>query len=122
MTTHYLDEAERLCDRLAVIDAGTVVACDSPASLLASLGDEILELRVDQTDKAAKILYSNGVAAQDVLVIGGTVTASLRGIPGTRLIQLLNEDSVTVRSAATRRPTLDDVYLRLTGGRMTAAD
>jgi ABC-2 type transport system permease protein len=85
MTTHYLDEAERLCDRLAVIDAGTVVACDSPASLLASLGDEILELRVDQTDKAAKILYSNRVAPQDVLVIGGTVTASLRGIPGTRL-------------------------------------
>jgi hypothetical protein len=38
MTTHYLDEAERLCDRLAVIDAGTVVACDSPASLLASMG------------------------------------------------------------------------------------
>ena len=122
MTTHYLDEAERLCDRLAVIDAGTVVACDSPASLLASMGDEILELRVDQTDRAAKILYSNGVVPQDVLVIGGTVTASLRGIPGTRLIQLLNEDSVTVRSVATRRPTLDDVYLRLTGGRMAAAD
>jgi len=44
MTTHYLDEAERLCDRLAVIDAGTVVACDSPASLLASMGDEKLAI------------------------------------------------------------------------------
>jgi len=122
MTTHYLDEAERLCDRLAVIDAGTVVACDSPAGLLASIGDEVLELRVDQTDQATKILYSNGVAPEDVLVIGATVTASLRGIPGTRLIQLLDEDSIMVRSVATRRPTLDDVYLRLTGGRMTAAD
>ncbi len=48
--------------------------------------------------------------------------ASLRGIPGTRLIQLLNEDSIAIRSVTTRRPTLDDVYLRLTGGRMTAAD
>jgi ABC-2 type transport system ATP-binding protein len=122
MTTHYLDEAEQLCDRLAVIDAGTLVACDSPVRLLASMGEEILELRVDQTDRAAKILYSNGVAPQDVLVIGATITASLRGIPGTRLIQLLNEDSITVRSVTTRRPTLDDVYLRLTGGRMTAAD
>ena len=122
MTTHYLDEAEQLCDRLAVIDAGTLVACDSPVNLLSSMGEEILELRVDQTDRAAKILYSNGVAPQDVLVIGATVTASLRGIPGTRLIQLLNEDSITVRSVTTRRPTLDDVYLRLTGGRMTAAD
>jgi hypothetical protein len=55
-------------------------------------------------------------------VIGGTVTASLRGIPAARLIQPLNEDLVTVRSFATRRPTLDDVYLRLTGGRMAAAD
>jgi ABC-2 type transport system ATP-binding protein len=122
MTTHYLDEAEQLCDRLAVIDAGTLVACDSPVRLLASMGEEILELRVDQTDRAAKILYSNGVVPQDVLVIGATITASLRGIPGTRLIQLLNEDSITVRSVTTRRPTLDDVYLRLTGGRMTAAD
>jgi ABC-2 type transport system ATP-binding protein len=121
MTTHYLDEAEQLCDRLAVIDAGTLVACDSPVRLLASMGEEILELRVDQTDRAAKILYSNGVVPQDVLVIGATITASLRGIPGTRLIQLLNEDSITVRSVTTRRPTLDDVYLRLTGGRMTAA-
>jgi len=122
MTTHYLDEAERLCDRLAVIDAGTVVACDSPANLLASIGDEVLELRVGQTDKATGILYSNGVAPEDVLVIGETVTASLREIPGSRLIQLLNEDSIAVRSVTTRRPTLDDVYLRLTGGRMTAAD
>jgi len=86
------------------------------------MGDEILEVRVDQTDRAEKILHSNGIAPQDVLVIGATVTASLRGIPGTRLIQLLNEDSITVRSVATRRPTLDDVYLSLTGGRMTAAD
>jgi ABC-2 type transport system ATP-binding protein len=122
MTTHYLDEAERLCDRLAVIDAGTVVACDSPANLLASIGDEVLELRVDQTGKATEILYSNGVAPQDILVIGETVTASLRGIPGSRLIQLLNEASIAIRSVTTRRPTLDDVYLRLTGGRMTAAD
>ena len=121
MTTHYLDEAERLCDRLAVIKAGIVVACDSPANLLASMGEQVLELRVDQTDRAAKILHSNGVPSQDVLVIGATVTASLRGIPGTRLIQLLNQDSITVRSVTTRRPTLDDVYLRLTGGRMVAA-
>jgi ABC-2 type transport system ATP-binding protein len=122
MTTHYLDEAERLCDRLAVIDAGTVVARDSPASLLVSIGDEVLELRVDETDKATEILYSNGVVPQDVLVIGETVTASLRGIPGSRLIQLLNADSIAVRSVTTRRPSLDDVYLRLTGGRMAAAD
>jgi len=46
LTTHYLDEAERLCDRLAIIDGGRIVACDTPARLLADLGEAILELRV----------------------------------------------------------------------------
>ena len=44
MTTHYLDEAEQLCDRLAIIDAGAMVACDTPSRLLASIGDEVFEL------------------------------------------------------------------------------
>ena len=51
MTTHYLDEAERLCDRIAIVDAGRVVACDSPANLLAALGSEVLELRADEPEK-----------------------------------------------------------------------
>ena len=47
LTTHYLDEAERLCDRVAIIHAGRIVALDTPAALLAGLGREIVELRVD---------------------------------------------------------------------------
>ena len=50
MTTHYLDEAERLCDRIGVVDAGRLVACDTPANLLAMVGDEVLELRVDDAE------------------------------------------------------------------------
>src|SRR5947209_5260277 len=46
LTTHYLDEAERLCDRVAVVHLGTIVALETPANLLARLGDEILVLRV----------------------------------------------------------------------------
>jgi ABC-2 type transport system ATP-binding protein len=121
MTTHYLDEAERLCDRLGVIDAGTMVACDSPTNLLASIGDEVLELRAEDTDKAEEVLRNHGVAVEDILVIGGTITASLRGMPGARAIQLLDDDSVPIRSISTRPPSLDDVYLRLTGDRIAAA-
>src|SRR5437588_781290 len=47
LTTHYLDEAERLCDRVAIMHAGRIVALDTPAALLAELGDELVELRVD---------------------------------------------------------------------------
>ena len=76
MTTHYLDEAERLCDRLAVVDAGAIVACDSPANFLASIGYEVLEVRVDDTERVVDVLREHGIDADDILVIGGTVTAS----------------------------------------------
>jgi ABC-2 type transport system ATP-binding protein len=119
MTTHYLDEAERLCDRIAVVNAGRIVACDTPANLLASVGPEVLEVRVDETDKVVDTLRNNGIATDDIVVIGATVTASLRAQTAPHVLQLLAEDAIHVRSATTRNPTLDDVYLRLTGDRIT---
>jgi ABC-2 type transport system ATP-binding protein len=118
MTTHYLDEAERLCDRLAIIDSGTIVACDTPASLLASIGPQVLELRVDEPDRAAQVLYRNSVSPDDLVIIGQTLTASLRSMSGAEALAALAGEFVTVRSATTRHAGLDDVYLRLTGGRI----
>jgi ABC-2 type transport system ATP-binding protein len=118
MTTHYLDEAERLCDRLAIVDAGTIVACDSPSRLLAEIGEEVLEVRVDEPSKAVNLLQQLGIPGDDILVIGSTVTASLRSSDGARILQLLSEYGIPIRTATTRAPTLDDVYLRLTGDRI----
>jgi ABC-2 type transport system ATP-binding protein len=118
MTTHYLDEAERLCDRLAIIDSGSIVAIDSPANLLASIGREVLELRVDDPARAAEVLCAGGVTTDNVVVIGQTLTASLHAMSGAQALHLLDEEQIAVRSATTRRATLDDVYLRLTGGRI----
>ena len=120
MTTHYLDEAERLCDRIAIVDGGHIVACDSPANLLDALGDEVLELRVDQPERAEAALVAAGVASADVLVIGTTVTVLLREHPAERLVAGLRERGLVLRAVTTRRPTFDDVYLRLTGGRIDA--
>jgi ABC-2 type transport system ATP-binding protein len=120
MTTHYLDEAERLCDRLGVIDSGRLVACDSAANLLAMVGDEVLELRVDDADASSDVLRHDGVDPDDLLVIGGTLTVSLRGRSSGAVLDLLAHRSIPVRSVTTRPPSLDDVYLHLTGGRMTA--
>ena len=119
MTTHYLDEAERLCDRLAIIDAGVMVACDTPAHLLASMGQQILELRVEDPGRLIGLLADHGVAEADILVIGGSVTVSLKTMSASEISRLLEENAVGLRSATTRAPSLDDVYLRLTGGRMT---
>jgi ABC-2 type transport system ATP-binding protein len=80
MTTHYLDEAERLCDRLAVIDAGTVVARDSPASLLASIGDEVLELPTRRRRSSTVRSPRSLVAPLLTPVLFAAITPSRRGI------------------------------------------
>jgi ABC-2 type transport system ATP-binding protein len=115
MTTHYLEEAERLCDRIAVVDAGTIVSCDTPANLLAMVGPDVVELRVDQPESTARLLTQAGLAGDDIVVIGTTVTSSLRGVEATHLQQMLVQRGITIRSFTTRPATLDDVYLRLTG-------
>ncbi|HET7522530.1 MAG TPA: ABC transporter ATP-binding protein [Acidimicrobiales bacterium] len=120
MTTHYLDEAERLCDRLAIIDSGLIVACDTPANLLSIIGDEVAEVRVDDAERTAEVLRQTGIDTADVVVIGATVTASLRSLNAARVLQVLDDHNIPVHSTTVRRTTLDDVYLRLTGGRITA--
>src|SRR5262249_13076545 len=101
-------------------DSGDIVACDTPTNLLASIAGEVLELRVDQPEQAAAALRDSGVDADDVVVIGSTVTASLHTLSAAQALQLLDRQSIPVRSTTVRRATLDDVYLRLTGGRMTS--
>jgi len=122
LTTHYLDEAERLCDRIAIVDAGRIVACDTPANLLAALGNEVLEVRVDDTRAAERALRAAGIAEDGILVIGTTVTVTLRGARADHVLVRLRDAGVDVRSVTTRPPSLDDVYLRLTGDRIAAAN
>jgi ABC-2 type transport system ATP-binding protein len=125
MTTHYLDEAERLCDRIAIIDGGRIVACDAPSSLLRTLGDEVLELRVDTVhtvDLALAALRGAGIQPDDLLAIGTTIIVVLRRHPADELVALLRDKAVALRAVTTRRPTFDDVYLRLTGDHIGGDD
>jgi ABC-2 type transport system ATP-binding protein len=108
LTTHYLDEAERLCDRVAIMHTGRIVALDTPVALLATLGAEILEVRVDgDATSALMSLQAGGVAGRDSFSVGNTLTVPLH-------LEL------STRSVATRTPSLDDVYLQLTGNRLAA--
>jgi ABC-2 type transport system ATP-binding protein len=121
LTTHYLDEAERLCDRVAIMHLGEIVALDTPAGLRAELGDELVELRVDGNGgDALATLQEHGMAGHDAFVVGSTLTlpVSANGVDAPAEIRKLD---LPVASLTTRRPTLDDVYLRLTGGRLAEA-
>jgi hypothetical protein len=80
---HYLDEAQRLCDRVAIIHSGEIVALDTPAALLGGLGDELLELRVDgDADTALAALRRRGALGDDAFAVGSSLTVPLRGRSG----------------------------------------
>jgi ABC-2 type transport system ATP-binding protein len=122
LTTHYLDEAERLCDRIAIMHEGRIVANDTPAALLAGLGREIVELRL--TDDAANVLSSlrsHGLAGDDAFTVGSTLTVPLHERSAADAIGLINDLAVAASAISSRQPTLDDIYLRLTGGHLTEA-
>jgi len=121
VTTHYLDEAERLSDRVAIMHAGAIVALDTPERLRASLGRELVELRVDGDATAAlAALRSRGIARDDAFTVGATVTVPLNGHSSHEAIAAIHELGLADAVSA-RRPTLDDIYLRLTGGRLAEA-
>jgi ABC-2 type transport system ATP-binding protein len=122
LTTHYLDEAQRLCDRVAIMHAGHIVAMDRPAELLAGLGRELLELRVDgDAGDAFRALRRGGVAGDTAFAVGSTVTLPLNGKSAAETIAATRRLGVEPAAFSAREPTLDDVYLRLTGDRLGQA-
>ena len=119
LTTHYLDEAERLCDRVAVMHAGRIAALGTPTELRATLGAEILELRIDgHAESALDVLQAHGVARDDAFVVGSTLTVPLGDRPASDAVAAVRAAGVPTIAVIARPPTLDDVYLRLTGDRL----
>jgi ABC-2 type transport system ATP-binding protein len=123
LTTHYLDEAERLCDRIGIMHDGRIVACGSPAALLETIGDEVIELRTATERDAAvvlDILRAHGIAADDALIVGRTVSVPVRRSSDRDVASVVADLGLPTIARTTRAPHLDDVYLRLTGERIAA--
>jgi ABC-2 type transport system ATP-binding protein len=121
LTTHYLDEAERLCDRIAIVHLGLIVALDTPANLLRTLGREIVEVRVDgDPQRAIDGLRTHGVAGNDAFAVGATLTVPLHDRAASEVLQHLADMRISTSAVTTRQPNLDDVYLQLTGDQLAA--
>ena len=121
LTTHYLDEAERLCDRIAVLHRGTIVALDQPKALLAGLGAELVELRVEQDPAAAlAAMRAHGLADGDAFTVGSTLTVPVGRRSAQDTIAAIAGLGIHAEAVTTRKPTLDDVYLQLTGSKLAA--
>ena len=122
LTTHYLDEAQRLCDRVAIIHEGALVALDRPEALLAGFGREILEFRIDgNPQRALANLRRRGLAGNDAFAVGARVTVPLHQHAATEALAAIEAEQLRASEIATRLPNLDDVYLKFTGSLSEAA-
>ena len=119
LTTHYLDEADSMAERVMVIDHGVVIADDTADRLKAQLAGDRIVLVTDGDVSARRVVELAGrvAQAQEVEVDAGTV--SLRVVEGAGtlpgLLRAFDADGLDVQAAEVRRPTLDDVFLTLTG-------
>ena len=116
LTTHYLEEAER-CDRVGVIDRGRLVALDAPSALTASVGGDVVVVQPSDVDALrAKVLQKFGL--EGVRVDG---TLRLEHARGHELVRdLVDAFPDDVHSITFGKPTLEDVFVRLTGRRLFA--
>jgi len=127
LTTHYLDEADTLSDRIIIIDQGRIVASDTADNLKAEVAGDLVDLEVadiDRAGEAAKRLGALGDGNSDVEIDGrrvsGRVQRAGRAIPG--LLRDLDATGVTLDAIEVHRPTLDDVFLTLTGRSLRDAE
>lgn len=118
LVTHFMDEAEGLCDRVAIMDRGKIVACDTPGALTADRGRQV----------TITFSTTNGYQPDHLLTVpdvesataaNGTVTVTGQGAAAVRVAAALAERGVTPTDYRTHYPSLEDVFLSMTGHRLS---
>ncbi len=122
VTTHYMEEADSLCRRLAIIDHGRIMALDTPGALKSQIGGDLVTVRFASKNGKVDALLSNIRTLPNVKEIKVTeegihhITVEQNGdqlVPA--IVRAADEQNVGVQSIRLKRPTLDDVYLHFTG-------
>jgi ABC-2 type transport system ATP-binding protein len=116
LTTHYMDEADRLSDRIAIMDYGKIVVSDSPSGLKDTLQGDVITVKTAQAKELSSALVGvEGVFSSAVLE--GRVEVTVKGGRGLlpRIAEIAAKNGVFVESLSLREPNLDDVFLHYTG-------
>ncbi len=116
LTTHYMEEAARLCDRVGIIDQGRVVAIGSPAELIASLdAGQIIEIEPDAELDVNALALIPGVRDAKHRLERYVLTIDELRLALPPLLAHLSDRHITLRSLTSHEPTLEDVFIHLTG-------
>jgi ABC-2 type transport system ATP-binding protein len=117
LTTQYLDEADRLAHKIAVVDHGVVIAEGAPDELKRQVGGDRLEIRLaDESFVPAAVTALAGLGNGAPSALDGVVSMPVAGGGGVAdAVRALDAAGIAIGDVATRRPTLDDVFLNLTG-------
>jgi ABC-2 type transport system ATP-binding protein len=118
ITTHYLDEAESLCDRVAIVDYGKLMALGTPTELKRKvMGGDVVEAEVGALPNEALEALKNSKFALEVKKRENTLTVLVRSgaeaVP--KIVELVDKNGGKIRTITLREPTLDDVFLNFTG-------
>jgi ABC-2 type transport system ATP-binding protein len=121
LTTQYLEEADKLCDRLAIIDNGTIVAEGTPEQLKAEMGHDVVSVALDGADVSAVEAALAGLPGFERIVstpdaIALYVEDGASSI--AEIVRRLDRDDIQVGAISVARPSLDDVFLKATGRRL----
>jgi len=123
LTTHYMDEADKVCDKVAIIDHGKIIAVGSPASLKNKLGGDIISVKCTDGDsciaKLSGLKWIKSAMKHDGH-IDVRVEKGEEKIPV--LLQLMEKAGIIVESVSLRKPSLDDVFLHYTGRTIREGD
>lgn len=123
LTTQYLEEADQLADRISVVDGGRVVAEGTADRLKAMVGGDRIDVVIRDTDRlgeAAALLGEGVTVDRDRRLLGAPAPDRMRAL--TRTVRALEEAGIEAEDIAVRRPTLDEVFLSLTGSGHESGD
>ena len=121
LTTQYLEEADRLANDIAVVDSGLIIAKGTPEELKTMIGNDILELTMNDADGINEAMSSlneiHSIGAPQVNLAEKRISVSLHegSHQVSNILRMLDENGVTISDIALHRPSLDDVFLTLTG-------
>jgi ABC-2 type transport system ATP-binding protein len=116
LTTHYMDEADRLSDRIAIMDYGKIIALDPPAKLKETLEGDVVIIKTNNPDMLLSMLTEK-MGLKSVRMVDSNIEATVKNGKSVlpRIVEMATQSNIFVDSISLREPNLEDVFLHYTG-------